>query len=117
LPPSHLRVRCTLKRWAASLCPSHICRGLLNTQSLGTKTVPNRPPETRYLLRYNCFGPIMVVFFENGERYNLLYSAVLDLIDYIRRENIKPILDHLVSQPGVASHGEQDVSHLCSRPA
>ncbi|EFJ49195.1 hypothetical protein VOLCADRAFT_104409 [Volvox carteri f. nagariensis] len=55
---------------------------------------------TRYLLRYNCFGPIMVVFFENGERYNLLNSAVLDLIDYIRKENIKPILDHLVETYG-----------------
>ncbi|GIL44731.1 hypothetical protein Vafri_2247 [Volvox africanus] len=55
---------------------------------------------TRYLLRYNCFGPLMVVFFENGERYNLLNSAVLDLIDYIRKENIKPILDHLVETYG-----------------
>eukprot|EP00198_Chlamydomonas_reinhardtii_P002263 XP_001691599.1 predicted protein [Chlamydomonas reinhardtii] len=54
----------------------------------------------RYLLRHNCFGPLMVVFFENGERYNLLNSAVLDLIDFIRKENIKPLLDHLVEQYG-----------------
>ncbi|GFR48535.1 hypothetical protein Agub_g10432 [Astrephomene gubernaculifera] len=55
---------------------------------------------TRYLLRQNCFGPLMVVFFENGERYNLLNSAVLDLIEFIRRENIKPLLDHLVENYG-----------------
>ncbi|PNH02464.1 Serine/threonine-protein phosphatase 4 regulatory subunit 3, partial [Tetrabaena socialis] len=55
---------------------------------------------TRYLLRHNCFGPLMVVFFENGERYNLLNSAVLDLIDFIRKENIKPIVDHLVETYG-----------------
>ncbi|KAG2493475.1 hypothetical protein HYH03_008292 [Edaphochlamys debaryana] len=55
---------------------------------------------TRYILRTNCFGPLMVVFFENGERYNLLNSAVLDLIDFIRRENIKPMLEHLVETYG-----------------
>lgn len=38
----------------------------------------------------------MVSFFENGDRYNLLNSAVLDLLDFIRRENLKTLLEHLV---------------------
>jgi len=29
------------------------------------------------------------MFLENGNRYNLLNSAVLELVDYIRRANIK----------------------------
>ncbi len=50
----------------------------------------------REILKENCFGPIMVSFFENGDRYNLLNSAVLDLLDFIRRENLKTLLEHLV---------------------
>lgn len=38
----------------------------------------------------------MAVFFENGDRYNLLNSAVLDLLDLIAKENIKPLLEQLV---------------------
>ncbi|KXZ50897.1 hypothetical protein GPECTOR_14g145 [Gonium pectorale] len=64
---------------------------------------------TRYLLRYNCFGPLMGVFFENGERYNLLNSAVLDLIEYIRKENIKPLLEHLVETYG---HRFEEMSYV-----
>ena len=44
---------------------------------------------TRIILKNNLFEPVMTVFMENGNRYNLLNSAVLELIDYIRRSNIK----------------------------
>ena len=40
----------------------------------------------------------MKVFKENGDRYNLLNSAVLELVDFIRRENIKNLIHHLVEQ-------------------
>lgn len=43
----------------------------------------------RHLTKNNLLDPVMHVFFENGDRYNLLNSAVLELIDFIRRENIK----------------------------
>ena len=43
----------------------------------------------RYLIKSNAFEPVMKVFKENGDRYNLLNSAVLELVDFIRRENIK----------------------------
>lgn len=33
--------------------------------------------------------PLMTVFFENGARYNLLNSAVLELVEFVRKENIK----------------------------
>lgn len=51
----------------------------------------------RQLLRQNLFEPVMAAFFANGDRYNLLNSAVLDVVDFIRKENIKPMIDHLVS--------------------
>lgn len=31
----------------------------------------------------------MDVFFANGERYNLLNSAVLEMVEFIRKENLK----------------------------
>lgn len=41
------------------------------------------------MLKNNLFEPIMTVFMENGSRYNLLNSSVLELVDFIRRANIK----------------------------
>ncbi len=38
----------------------------------------------RYLTRNNLFEPVLAAFFENGERYNLLNSAVLEMVDFIR---------------------------------
>ena len=52
----------------------------------------------RYLIKSNAFEPVMKVFKENGDRYNLLNSAVLELVDFIRRENIKNLIHHLVEQ-------------------
>jgi len=43
----------------------------------------------RYLVRNNLMEPLMTVFFENGARYNLLNSAVLELVEFVRKENIK----------------------------
>jgi protein phosphatase-4 regulatory subunit 3 len=43
----------------------------------------------RHLIRNQLLDPVMGVFFANGERYNLLNSAVLELVEFIRKENIK----------------------------
>jgi len=44
---------------------------------------------TRIVLKSNLFEPLMTVFIENGNRYNLLNSAVLELVEFIRLANIK----------------------------
>ncbi|GAX85578.1 hypothetical protein CEUSTIGMA_g12993.t1 [Chlamydomonas eustigma] len=64
---------------------------------------------TRYLVKHNSFEPIMTVFFENGDRYNLLNSAVLDVIDFVRRENIKVLIDYLVDHFG---HRFDDIEYV-----
>ena len=51
----------------------------------------------------------MNVFFENGDRYNLLNSAVLELVDFIRKENIKALIDHIVEKFG---NRFQDVTYV-----
>ncbi|EIE26200.1 DUF625-domain-containing protein [Coccomyxa subellipsoidea C-169] len=54
----------------------------------------------RYLVRNNLFEPVLATFLANGERYNLLNSAVLEMVEYVRKENIKPLISHLVEQFG-----------------
>ena len=39
----------------------------------------------RYLVRNNLFEPVIEVFLANGARYNLLNSAVLELVDFVRK--------------------------------
>jgi protein phosphatase-4 regulatory subunit 3 len=46
-------------------------------------------------VRNNLFEPVVAAFLANGPRYNLLNSAVLELLDFIRRENCKPLITHL----------------------
>lgn len=51
-------------------------------------------------VRNNLFEPVLAAFLANGERYNLLNSAVLEMVEFIRKENIKPLVSHLVEQYG-----------------
>ena len=51
-------------------------------------------------VRNNLFEPVLATFLANGERYNLLNSAVLEMVEYVRKENIKPLISHLVEQFG-----------------
>lgn len=39
----------------------------------------------RYIVKHNLFESIVGAFMANGNRYNLLNSAVLELIDFIRK--------------------------------
>jgi hypothetical protein len=43
----------------------------------------------RHLLKNNLLDPVMDAFFANGDRYNLLNSAVLEMVEFIRKENLK----------------------------
>ncbi|KAL7178268.1 hypothetical protein ACSBR2_031423 [Camellia fascicularis] len=48
-----------------------------------------------HIVKNNLLKPIVEAFICNGNRYNLLNSAVLELFEYIRKENLK-ILKYLV---------------------
>lgn len=52
----------------------------------------------RYIIKNNLFAPVMKVFMANGDKYNLLNSTVLELVDFIRRENIKALIAHVVEK-------------------
>eukprot|EP00884_Botryococcus_braunii_P016420 jgi/Botrbrau1/3461/Bobra.139_1s0036.2 len=64
--------------WRCS-CNARIMRAVLSVQA-----------------RNNLFDDIVTLFLKNGDRYNLLNSALLDLFEYIRRENLKVLVEHVV---------------------
>lgn len=50
----------------------------------------------RQIMRKNHFAPILNIVYETMPRDNLLNSACLELFEYIKRENIKQLIEHLV---------------------
>ncbi|KAL4579271.1 hypothetical protein LXL04_015409 [Taraxacum kok-saghyz] len=49
-----------------------------------------------HIAKNNLFKPIVDVFVGNGSRYNLLNSAVLELFEYIRKENLKILVKYVI---------------------
>lgn len=62
------------------------------------RTIISRNDEQllRHIAKNNLLKPIIDVFAENGSRYNMLHSGVLDLLEYIRKENHKTLILHVV---------------------
>ncbi|XP_011020283.1 PREDICTED: serine/threonine-protein phosphatase 4 regulatory subunit 3 isoform X2 [Populus euphratica] len=49
-----------------------------------------------HFVKNNLLKPIVDAFLSNGDRYNLLNSAILELFEYIRKENLKLLLKYIV---------------------
>ncbi|XP_019606051.2 serine/threonine-protein phosphatase 4 regulatory subunit 3B [Rhinolophus sinicus] len=52
----------------------------------------------RYIIKGNLLEPVVNALLENGTRYNMLNSAILELFEYIRVENIKSLVTHIVEK-------------------
>ncbi|KAJ4298173.1 Platinum sensitivity protein [Kalmusia sp. IMI 367209] len=50
----------------------------------------------RQIIQHQLFEPILKILFDNIARDNLLNSACLELFEFIKRENIKVLVQHLV---------------------
>ncbi|NXD42292.1 P4R3B phosphatase, partial [Copsychus sechellarum] len=50
----------------------------------------------RYITKGNLFEPVIHALLDNGTRYNLLNSAVIELFEFIRVEDIKSLIAHIV---------------------
>ncbi|NXG17755.1 P4R3B phosphatase, partial [Grallaria varia] len=50
----------------------------------------------RYITKGNLFEPVVNALLDNGTRYNLLNSAVVELFEFIRVEDIKSLIAHIV---------------------
>uniref|UniRef100_A0A2K6KJA6 Protein phosphatase 4 regulatory subunit 3C n=1 Tax=Rhinopithecus bieti TaxID=61621 RepID=A0A2K6KJA6_RHIBE len=51
-----------------------------------------------YIIKGNHFEPVVNALLDNGTRYNMLNSAILELFEYIRVENIKSLVSHIVEK-------------------
>ncbi|KAK8671206.1 hypothetical protein V6N13_037808 [Hibiscus sabdariffa] len=49
-----------------------------------------------HFVKNKLLEPIVDAFVANGNRYNVLHSAVLELFEYIRKENLKVLVKHIV---------------------
>ncbi|KAK3588874.1 hypothetical protein CHS0354_025858 [Potamilus streckersoni] len=50
----------------------------------------------RYIIKSNIFKMVVDAFRANGRKYNLLNSAMIELFDFIRYEDIKTLCCHIV---------------------
>uniref|UniRef100_A0A0R3S0X5 SMK-1 domain-containing protein n=1 Tax=Elaeophora elaphi TaxID=1147741 RepID=A0A0R3S0X5_9BILA len=50
----------------------------------------------RYTVRDDVMRSIVECFIKNGHRYNLLNSAIIELFEFIRMEDIKPLIVYVV---------------------
>ncbi|XP_050219397.1 uncharacterized protein LOC126669863 isoform X2 [Mercurialis annua] len=62
------------------------------------RTILSRHDEhlINHFVKHDLLKPILDAFVGNGNRYNLLHSAVLELFEYIRKENLKSLIKYLV---------------------
>ncbi|KAL6293028.1 hypothetical protein ACE6H2_001170 [Prunus campanulata] len=62
------------------------------------RTILSRHDEhlINHIVKNNLLKPIVGAFVGNGIRYNLLNSAVLELFEFIRKENLKALVKYLV---------------------
>ncbi|KAJ3376753.1 Platinum sensitivity protein [Lobulomyces angularis] len=49
----------------------------------------------RHLLKLDIFGPIIQAFNETKSKYNLFNSACLEFFEFIRKENIKTLINYI----------------------
>ena len=54
----------------------------------------------RHIVASNLFAPIIEALEANNKRYNLLDSAIIELFEFIRTEDIKTLCLHIVDKFG-----------------
>ncbi|CAN0370331.1 unnamed protein product, partial [Discosporangium mesarthrocarpum] len=52
----------------------------------------------RYIVKNNLLVPVFAVFRENCGRDNLINSAIIELVEFIRAENSKSLVEYIVDK-------------------
>ncbi|MEE6494344.1 hypothetical protein FKM82_017104 [Ascaphus truei] len=50
----------------------------------------------RYIIKSFLFEPVVKAFLNNGSRYNLMNSAIIEICEYVRVEDIKSLTAHVI---------------------
>nr|XP_059857936.1 serine/threonine-protein phosphatase 4 regulatory subunit 3B-like [Delphinus delphis] len=51
-----------------------------------------------YIIEGNLFKPVVNALLDNGTHYNMLNSAIIELFEFIREENITSLVAHIVEE-------------------
>ncbi|KAK5647858.1 hypothetical protein RI129_002750 [Pyrocoelia pectoralis] len=54
----------------------------------------------RYIIKGNLFAPVIDAFVKNNGRYNLLDSAIIEMFEFIKLEDIKTLCSHVIENFG-----------------
>ncbi|KAK9874033.1 hypothetical protein WA026_002386 [Henosepilachna vigintioctopunctata] len=54
----------------------------------------------RYIIKGHLFAPVIDAFVKNNGRYNLLDSAIIEMFEFIKIEDIKTLCSHVVENYG-----------------
>lgn len=54
----------------------------------------------RYIIKGNLFAPVVDAFVRNNGRYNLLDSAIIEMFEFIKLEDIKTLCSHVIENYG-----------------
>ncbi|GBG33681.1 Serine/threonine-protein phosphatase 4 regulatory subunit 3 [Hondaea fermentalgiana] len=54
----------------------------------------------RHIVKLNLFAPIFEVFVSNGPRNNLINSAIIELLEFVRMEKIRLLIKYIVENFG-----------------
>uniref|UniRef100_A0A8C9WNF5 SMEK homolog 1 n=1 Tax=Scleropages formosus TaxID=113540 RepID=A0A8C9WNF5_SCLFO len=63
----------------------------------------------RYIMRNFLFEPVVKAFLNNGSRYNLMNSAIIEMFEYVRVEDVKSLTAHIIENYWKAL---EDVSYV-----
>ena len=54
----------------------------------------------RYIMKGNLFAPVIDALVKNNGRYNMMDSAICEMFEHIRSEDIKSLSSHVVENYG-----------------
>ncbi|EOD38981.1 hypothetical protein EMIHUDRAFT_223819 [Emiliania huxleyi CCMP1516] len=74
----------------------------------------------RYIVKNRCFEPVVAQLLANLGRDNLVHSAILELLEFVRRENVRSLVAHLADAYGerfrTLKHVEPDNTQTLCKP-
>lgn len=53
----------------------------------------------QYIVKQGLMEPVITAFLQTGDQYNMLNSSILELFDFIRKENMKTLVHLVVQSP------------------
>jgi len=66
----------------------------------------------RHIIQNDLFAPVFEALRANPVGDNLVSSAIVEMCDYIHSENVKPLIEYIVTKHLSASHAENTVPSL-----